>query len=148
MLVDFRPIGRLRGAKPVDLTAALGPVIDALAQDSVDLSRVRVVCDWVQYRSNFRDIVDLRQILADDEGGKAGDGGGANTVPAPLSAAWAHDEMEVAIDVRRCGDVALGELTGELIRGRFAATDPSRLYLEPWLATRRSVIWEFNTLYW
>ncbi|MGH3932730.1 MAG: hypothetical protein ACRDTF_22460, partial [Pseudonocardiaceae bacterium] len=149
MLVDFRPIGRLRGAKPVDLTAALGPVIDALAQDSVDLSRVRVVCDWVQYRSNFRDIVDLRQILVgDDEGGKVGNGGGADTVPASSSAGWAHDEMEVAIDVRRCSDVALGELTGELIRGRFAAADPSRLYLEPWLATRRSVIWEFNTLYW
>ena len=63
MLVDFRPTGKLRGSKPVDVTAALGPVVDALAEDSVDLSRVRVVCDWVQYRSNFRDVVDIRPIL-------------------------------------------------------------------------------------
>jgi len=37
----------------------LGPVVDALATDSVDLSRVRVVCDWVQYRSSFRDVVEF-----------------------------------------------------------------------------------------
>jgi hypothetical protein len=30
----------------------------------VDLSPVRVVCDWVQYRSNFRGVVDIRPILA------------------------------------------------------------------------------------
>ncbi|HZS23047.1 MAG TPA: hypothetical protein VFA63_18910, partial [Pseudonocardiaceae bacterium] len=64
VLVDFRPTGKLRGKKPVDATAALGPVIDALVEDSVDLSRARVVCDWVQYRNNFRDVVDIRPILA------------------------------------------------------------------------------------
>ena len=48
MLVDFRSTGKLRGSTPVDVTAALGPVVGALAEDSVDLSRIRVVCDWVQ----------------------------------------------------------------------------------------------------
>ena len=36
MLVDFRPIGKLRGKKPVNATAALGPVIDALVEEYVD----------------------------------------------------------------------------------------------------------------
>ncbi len=124
MLVDFRPTGKLRGATPVDVTAALGPVVDALAADSVDLSRVRVVCDWVQYRNSFRDVVDIRPILATE------------------------DEMEVAIDIRRCCDVPLKQITGELIRARTADADPSRICLEPWRATSASVIREFNALYW
>jgi hypothetical protein len=35
VLVDFRPTGKLRGTKPLDVIAALGPVVDALAEDSV-----------------------------------------------------------------------------------------------------------------
>ncbi|MGH3786499.1 MAG: SAM-dependent methyltransferase [Pseudonocardiaceae bacterium] len=141
MLVDFRPTGKLRGKKPVDVTAALGPVLGALAEDSVDLSRVRVVCDWVQYRNNFRDIVDIRPILA-------AHGHEAEVTPVALAAVVTEDEMEVAIDVRRSADVPLKELTAELIRARCADTHPSRIYLEPWLATRNSMIWDFNALYW
>ncbi len=136
MLVDFRPTGRLRGSKPVNVTAALGPVLDALAEDSLDLSRVRVVCDWVQYRSSFRDVVDIRPIVA-----------AHSTDSAPV-AVGAEDEMEIAVDVRRSGDVPLKEITGDLIRARFGDAEPSRIHLEPWLPTSASVIWEFNTLYW
>jgi len=87
VLVDFRPTGRLRGKKPVDVTAALGPVLDALAEDSVDLSRIRVVCDWVQYRNSFRDVVDIRPILPAH---------GTDSVlePLPLAAVATEDEME------------------------------------------------------
>jgi Putative S-adenosyl-L-methionine-dependent methyltransferase len=141
VLVDFRPTGKLRGKKPVDVTAALGPVFDALAEDSVDLSRVRVVCDWVQYRNNFRDVVDIRPILA-------AHGHEAEVMPVALAAVVTEDEMEVAIDIRRSADVPLKELTAELIRVRDAETHPSRICLEPWLATSKSMIWEFNTLYW
>ncbi|HET9118644.1 MAG TPA: hypothetical protein VFN75_11325, partial [Pseudonocardiaceae bacterium] len=100
VLVDFRPTGRLRGNKPVDALASLGPVLDALTEDSIDLSRVRVVCDWVQYRNNFRDVVDIRPILAahDHESG---------LTPVALAAVMTEDEMEVAIDVRRSADVPL-----------------------------------------
>ena len=141
VLVDFRPTGRLRGKKPVDVTAALGPVLDALAEDSVDLSRVRVVCDWVQYRNNFRDVVDLRPILAAH---------GTDSVrePVPLAAVMTEDEMEVAIDVRRSPDVPLKELTRDLIRASYGDAEPSRIHLEPWLATSASLIWDFNALYW
>jgi methionine synthase II (cobalamin-independent) len=62
VLVDFRPLGKLRGNKPVDVITTIGPVVDALAEDSVNLSRVRVVRDWVQYRSNFRDVVDISNV--------------------------------------------------------------------------------------
>jgi hypothetical protein len=140
VLVDFRPTGKLRGNKSVDLAAALGPVVDALAGDSVDLSRVRVVCDWVQYRSNFRDVVDIRPILATH--------GQSELTPVPLAAVITEDETEVAIDVRRCGDVDLKQLTGELMRARCGDIDLARVYLEPWLVTSASVIWEFNALYW
>ncbi|MGH3683741.1 MAG: hypothetical protein ACRDQ9_06950 [Pseudonocardiaceae bacterium] len=139
MLVDFRPTGKLRGTTPVDVAAVLGPVVDALAEDSVDLSRVRVVCDWVQYRSNFRDVVDIRPILA-------AHGHESELTPVPLAAVVTEDAVEVAIDVRRSGDVALKQLTGELIRARVA--DSSRTYLEPWLPTSAGVIWDFNALYW
>jgi hypothetical protein len=141
VLVDFRPTGKLRGSKPLDATASLGPVLDALAEDSVDLSRVRVVCDWVQYRNNFREVVDIRPILAahDHE---------SDVTPVALAAVMTEDEMELAIDVRRSADVPLKQLTSELIRARGAASNPSRMYLEPWLATSKSMIWEFNALYW
>lgn len=141
MLVDFRPTGKLRGNKPVDVIAALGPVVDALAEDSVDLSRVRVVCDWIQYHSNFRDVVDIRPILATH-------GHESELTPVPLAAVMTEDEMEVAIDLRRSGDMPLKQLTGELIRARCHDVDSSRLYLESWLPTSASVIWEFNALYW
>ena len=63
MFVDFRPTSRLRGAKAIDAAAAIGPVFEALCEDSVDLAHLRMVCDWIQYRANFRDVVDLREIL-------------------------------------------------------------------------------------
>jgi hypothetical protein len=158
VLVDFRPTERLRGSAPVDVTAAVGPVVDALAADSVDLSRVRLVCDWVQYRNSFREIVDLRPILAANgaEAVQATDvtvspspgQPASDLAPMPLTAAVTEDEMEVAIDVRRCHEAPLAELTGDLIRARAADSDPSRLYLEPWTAASRSAIWEFNGLYW
>jgi hypothetical protein len=45
MRIDVRPVGKLRGQDPVDLVAALTPVIEALRASSADLSRVRIVCD-------------------------------------------------------------------------------------------------------
>ncbi|MBW0105132.1 hypothetical protein [Pseudonocardia sp. KRD291] len=63
MLVDFRPHTRLRGSRPVDIGTSVVPVLDALSTGPVDLGKVRVVADWVQYKENFRDVVDLRPIL-------------------------------------------------------------------------------------
>jgi hypothetical protein len=71
MLVDLRPHARLRGKTPVDLTTSVTPVLEALGEDDADLDRVRVVCDWVQYKQSFRDVVDVRPILSCDGTGAA-----------------------------------------------------------------------------
>ena len=63
MRVDVHPVQRLRGEQPVDVTAALEPVIAALCASDVDLSRLSVVCDWIQYRSSFREVADYRPVL-------------------------------------------------------------------------------------
>ncbi|MCE0768459.1 hypothetical protein LWC35_37035 [Pseudonocardia kujensis] len=132
MLVDFRPHSRLRGKVPVDVGACVVPVIEALAESDADLSRVRVVCDWVQYRGNFRDVVDVRPILH-----SAGQPSG----PVPLGVR--DDDLEVAVDVRRSGDVELKELAAAALGGA-----PERVTLEDWGPGTRSCIWDFNTLYW
>ncbi|MGH3773547.1 MAG: hypothetical protein ACRDRW_19500 [Pseudonocardiaceae bacterium] len=88
------------------------------------------MCDWIQYRNNFRDVVDIRPILA-------ASGPESELTPVPLAAVLIEDEMEVAIDVRRSGEVPLKQLTGELIRARSGDVDSSRIYLEPWLPTSR-----------
>ena len=57
--------------------ASSAPVVEALAASAVDLSRVRVVCDWIQYRDNFREVADL------PAGARAGHGG-----PVPTATPW------------------------------------------------------------
>lgn len=134
MLVDFRPHTRLRGKQPVDLTTSLVPVVEALGEGAVDLARVRVVSDWVQYRENFRDVVDLRPILHAIPAG-------AGAVPVPMGVR--EDDLEVAVDVRRSRDVALKELTAALLRSA-----PDRVVLEEWGRGSESIVWDFNALYW
>jgi hypothetical protein len=122
VLVEVRPIARLRGKDPVDVTAALDPVLRALCAGDADLSRVRLVCDWVQYKHNFRAPVDVRDIAPDPR--HNGDG---------------RTEMEVAVDLRRPG----ADVTRAL-----AAGDSDRVHLEEWGPGSRSCVWEFNALYW
>lgn len=134
MLVDFRPHTRLRGTQPVDLTASVVPVVEALGEGAVDLAKVRVVSDWVQYRENFRDVVDLRRIMH-----SAPEGSGA--VPVPMGVR--EDDLEVAVDVRRSTEVQLKDLTAALLRSA-----PDRVVLEEWGRGSESLIWDFNALYW
>jgi len=122
VLVDFRPHARLRGKNPVDITAAGTPVLDALREDAADLDRVRVVCDWVQYRENFRDVVDVRPVV-----GRPG-----------------RDELEIAVDVRRSAGVRLQDLTAARLRG----DEAGRVFLDDWGPGSESCIWDFNQLYW
>mgnify|MGYP003777329403 CR=1 FL=1 len=136
MLVDFRPHTRLRGAQPVDLTTCLVPVVDALTEGAADLAKVRVVADWVQYRENFRDVVELRPILhtavqQPDHG----------LVPVPIGVR--EDDLEIAVDVRRSAELPLKDLTATLLQ-----QPPDRVVLEDWGPGSRSCIWDFNALYW
>jgi hypothetical protein len=141
MLIDFRPHARLRGAKPVDFTTSVTPVVAALAEAAdagyEDLGRARVTCDWVQYKENFRDVVDVRPLLdypaapADDD-------------EPPRPASPAAYRWEIAVDVRRSAAAPLQELTAARLRDG----GTGRVFLEDWGPGTQSCIWAFNTLYW
>ena len=137
MLVDFRPHARLRSRTPITVGDSLGPVVDALCESATDLSRVRVVCDWVQYRQNFRDAVAVRPIVA----GATHDG--------PVPEGVREDDLEIAVDVRRSAEIPLRDTTRDALAAHAAGTaDGGRVLLEDWGPTRRSCIWAFNALYW
>ncbi|MGH2651973.1 MAG: SAM-dependent methyltransferase, partial [Actinomycetota bacterium] len=122
MLIEVRPVGRLRGEKRVDLPAALGPVLDALgADDGIDLAQLRIVCDWIQYQHNFREPVELRSVLDESE----------------------TCRLEVALDLRRAATTDLGTMTKAALEG-----STERVVLEDWAPGRESCIWRFNELYW
>jgi hypothetical protein len=137
MLIDFRPHARLRGKNPVDIATSVHPVLDALAEDSPDLGGIRVVCDWVQYRENFRDVVDVRPVLSCPPRMAGQD-------RPPVPAGVRPYDLEIAVDVRRSGKVALKELTTASLHGGAAG----RVFLEDWGPGTESCIWGFNALYW
>ena len=63
MLIDVKASNRLAGKTPVDIAPLLAALAHAAPQSSLDLSRLRVVLDWVQYRQSFRSMIDVRKIL-------------------------------------------------------------------------------------
>jgi hypothetical protein len=77
MEVDLRPVKKLRESAAA--RSALGPIIEAVCASPADLSRLRVVCDWIQYKQNFREPVVARPIGTTD--------------------------TEIAVDLRRCADI-------------------------------------------
>jgi hypothetical protein len=77
MDVDLRPVKKLRESAAA--RSALGPIIEAVCASPADLARLRVVCDWIQYKQNFREPVVARAIGATD--------------------------TEIAFDLRRCADI-------------------------------------------
>jgi hypothetical protein len=155
MRVDVRPVSRLRGANPVSVTAALGPVIEALlAADAVDLSRLTVVCDWIQYRASFREVADLRPVLA-APWHRAADLADADAAASDDSYASqrrpGEAALEVGLDLRRCADADLAALVSDLLAEHAQPAHPAgsgRVPLESWATGAHSCIWQFNTLYW
>jgi hypothetical protein len=120
MDVEVRPVKKLRESAAAQ--AAFGPIIETLCKSPADLSKLRVVCDWIQYSSNFREPVICRPVIDGDPG-----------------------QMEIAIDLRRGADA---DLAGDLATVLAPRQPDSRLWLEPWLPGRDSCIWRFNSLYW
>ena len=142
MHIDLRPVAKLRRPGAVNVPAALGPLLDALGETTLDLARLRVVCDWVQYKQNFCEPVHLRPVLADRPHARdrdARDGGGAGRTSATVAT------VEIAMDLRRCADADLATM----IKAALAEdARPGRTVLEPWGPASESCIWRFNTLYW
>jgi hypothetical protein len=132
MFIELRASDdRLRGPKAIDAASILTSAYKAVINGQADLSRVRVIGDFIQYRQNFRDTVELRRLepWAIEAGTGESDG-----------VSW-----EIAIDLRR----AKPELVESVITGSFAdPRDCSRLALEDWRPGSRSLIWGFNSLYW
>jgi len=126
VLVEIRPVSRLRGTKPVDVIGPLTELFGVLRDSDLDLARVRIVCDWVQYKQNFREVVDVRQIA-----------------PGTPDA-----QIEVAVDLRRAAEAELGEATRALIAGGGAGDSGSRIWLDNWGPGSQGCVWAFNRLYW
>src|SRR5918911_3603886 len=88
MLIELRASDeRLRGPRAVDAAPILTAAYRAATDSPADLSRLRFVCDYIQYRQNFRDPVELRRVEPwnIEPGAPAADG----------------ENFEVAIDLRR-----------------------------------------------
>ena len=139
MQIDIRPVAKLRGPGAVDIPAALGPVFSALSATGVDLARLRVVCDWIQYRSNFAEPVACRPVLAEPAGERGRPGGLSH---------GRQDGLEIAIDLRRSGEADVATRLKEALAVPPGATHPGWVVLEPWVPTSESCIWRFNALYW
>src|SRR5437764_3190996 len=88
MFIEIRASDdRLRGPKALDAAPILTSALKAATDSTADLTRLRTVCDWIQYRQNFRDPVSVRRVepwaidtTADDND---------------------EDSWEIAIDLRR-----------------------------------------------
>ena len=117
MDVDLRPTKKLRESAAA--RSALGPIMEAVFASSADLARLRVVCDSIQYKQNFREVVVSRPV--------------------------ADTDVEIAFDLRRCGDI---DLAGPVEPALAGPRDQLGLALEPWVPGRDSCIWGFNALYW
>lgn len=123
MDIDVRAFGKLR--ESVQAQAAFGPLISALCESGADLAKLRVVCDWIQYRNNFREVAMVRPVIA----------AGASDI----------DGYELAVDLRRCAQPGT-DVAADVAA---ALTDTAeKVWLEPWVPGSASCVWRFNSLYW
>jgi len=143
MHIDVRPVRRLRDSERV--RGVFAPMVEAISASGADLDRLQVVCDWIQYKANFRDPVVARAVLGEAGLGEASAG-----------------SYEIAVDLRRCAaqeaDAIQAEMSAALAEaaarpggpgGRPAGGPPAgRVWLEPWVAGKDSLPWRFNALYW
>lgn len=131
MLIDIRASDRLRGEDAEGVGPLLAALVSAAARSGADLSRLRVVLDWVQYRQSFREMVAARSILPSALQADSGDGAAT----------------ELAVDLRRA--LRAPDLEQRLLAAlALSGEGDCRQYLEDWLPGSESCIWEFNGLYW
>ena len=153
MLIELRIDDRLRGPKAVTAAPVVATLLDAVSEADADPSRLRVVCDWLQYRHNFREPILLRPLLPS----------AVATAQADQDGCPAQPNFELAIDLRRTGgldlraalDAALriaapGGPRPQAVEASAGAADDARprCYLEDWQPGSTSCIWGFNALYW
>jgi len=133
MRIELRPVARLRGADQAATTDAVSQVLAAVGDSPADLATFQVAFDWVQYKASFREVADLRPILAGPH------------LPGEVDPA-----LELAIDLRQAAHADIRAAVSALLAGR-PGPEPAAgapLPLEPWGAGTASCIWRFNSLYW
>ncbi|MBV9355148.1 MAG: hypothetical protein JO023_06420, partial [Chloroflexi bacterium] len=136
MLIQLRVDERLKGAKAAPAGPAVSTVLEALRQSEADPARLRVVCDWLQYRQNFREPVQVRPLLP-------------SAMDAARLESSGQPSYELAIDLRRSGSLDLHAAVDRALRGVSGPPCPDdRCYLEDWQPGSSSCIWAFNALYW
>ncbi len=132
MLIELRASDdRLRGPKAIDAAPILTSAYRAATETPTDLSRLRLVCDFIQYRQNFRDTVEMRRV--EPWAIEAAD-------PEQDGVSW-----EIAVDLRRAKPEAVETSIKESLT---EAPSAERVPLEKWGPGSRSLIWGFNSLYW
>lgn len=136
MLIELRASDdRLRGPKAVDAAGILTAAYRASADSPIDLSRLRVMADWIQYKQNFRDPVEVRRVESWDID---------TPTDEPPDEGW-----EIAIDLRRAKpDVVDGSIKTLFDKRATNGSARDRLPLEDWRPGSKSLIWGFNSLYW
>ena len=113
-----------------DVVATVLSLLEEGHISAAQFARLQIHLDWLQYKYNFREPVTLMH---------AGEGAGPNTPP-----------MEIRIDSRQ---VAPGSLRN-LVERAMAAESPDsaerqgRVYFEDYQSFRKSIVWQFNRLYW
>jgi hypothetical protein len=135
MQIEVRPVRRLRDSEQA--RGVIASMIEAISASGADLERLRVVCDWIQYKASFRDPVTGRAVLGEAGPGEAPEG-----------------SYEIAVDLRRAAAQEAGAFQAAMSAALAAAVAPAgggaddRVWLEPWVAGRDSMAWRFNALYW
>ena len=113
-----------------DVVATVLSLLEEGHINAAQFAHLQIHLDWLQYKYNFREPVTLMH---------AGEEAGPNAPP-----------MEIRIDSRQ---VAPGSLRN-LVERAIAAESPDsaerqgRIYFEDYQSFRKSIVWQFNRLYW
>jgi hypothetical protein len=113
-----------------DVVATVLSLLEEGQLSAAQFARLQIHLDWLQYKYNFREPVTVMH---------AGEEASENSPP-----------IEIRIDARQ---LAPGTLRG-LVQKAIAAESPDsperegRVYFEDFASLRKSIVWEFNRLYW
>ncbi|GEM_PF-338163 len=149
MQIVIRSTDRLRGPKALDLGPVFGALLAAAQESPLDLARLRVVGDWVQYKQNFREPVDARLICPTATASARAYRAGLDA-EAEAGTDISASGLELGVDLRRANAADLPDLFRQALSlgGDGQEHDRCRLYLEAWGPESASCIWAFNALYW
>jgi hypothetical protein len=113
-----------------DVVATVLSLLEEGHINAAQFARLQIHLDWLQYRYNFREPVTLMH---------AGEEAGPNAPP-----------MEIRIDSRQVAPGSLRNLVERAIAAESADSPErkGRVYFEDYQSFRKSIVWQFNRLYW